>query len=107
MSLSIYEMESEQEGTSGRNPLIDITSAVVTMTASFIFCSFFVSLMLNGNYHGLAFILFTIIKGVLVVGVMLVLAALVAFLFQKAMTRRLNSMLLGIVLAFLMIFFNI
>ena len=107
MGLSIYDQESAQEGSANKDTVIDVTSSMLTMTASFVFCAVFIAVMLNGSYVGWLYTFLSALKSVLLVGVMIFLASLIAHVFTTAMVRRINSMVLGMVMAFALIFFNI
>ncbi len=107
MTLSIYELESAQEGSHNKDYTIDMASSMVTMVASFIFCAIFIAVVLNGGYVGWLYIFFSVLKAFLLVGVMVFLASVITHAFGTAVVRRINSMVLGMVIAFALIFFNI
>ncbi len=107
MSLYIYDLEAGQESTGAKENLITVTSAMVTMTASFVFCAFFVSTVLSGFTQGWAFMFFVIVRTMLIVGVMVLAASALSHIFDSAIVRRVNAAVLGMVLAFALVFFNL
>ncbi len=107
MSTSIYDLEAEQQGTRSRDGVIDITSAMMTMTASFAFCAIFMATVFSAFNTGWAFMFFVILRTMLVVGVMLLAASILAFLFDNPLVRRMNAVVLGMIMAFSLVFLNI
>jgi len=79
---------------------------MMTMTASFAFCAIFVATVLSGFNYSWGFLLFVMLRTLLVVSVMLLAASVLTHIFDSALVRRMNAVVLGMVLAFALIFMN-
>lgn len=107
MSFFVFDLESKQEGASQRSRLIDVTSCMVMMTVSFVFCAVFVATVLSAtSLPGIA-ALFAFIKAFMFVGLMILASALISSVFDAVLVRRVNAMVLGMVLAFALVLFNL
>ncbi len=107
MTLSIFELETQQEGSAQKSRIVDVTSCMVMMTASFVFCAVFVTTFLGmASVGGVQSFVFIMKAGVFV-GIMILASALISRMFEAVLVRRVNAMVLGMVLAFALVLFNL
>lgn len=103
--MSIYDMEaSAGRNASSSDRVIFLAASVLTMTVGFVFCAAFVAVALQGEIVGWMYIVFSILKAILLVTVMVVTGSIIAYSFDNMIMRWMNSFLVGVVFAFAFIF---
>ncbi len=107
MTFFVFDLESKQEGASQRSRLIDVTSCMVMMTVSFVFCAVFVATVLGATTLPGFAAFFAFVKAFMFVGLMILASTLISTIFEAVLVRRVNAMVLGMVLAFALVLFNL
>lgn len=103
--MSIYQTEAEiGRGATGVDRLVFLAASVLTMTVGFVLCAAFVAVALKGQVVGWLYILFSVLKAVLLVTVMVITGSVIAYVFDNMIIRWLNSFFVGVIFAFAFIF---
>lgn len=103
--MSIYDTEAEiGPGAKGVDRLVFVAASVLTMTVGFVICAAFVAVALQGEIVGWLYILFSVLKAVLLVTVMIITGSIIAYAFDNMIVRWLNSFFVGVIFAFAFIF---
>lgn len=105
LCMSIYEQEAEiGRNAEGTDRVVFMAASVLTMTIGFVLCAAFVTVALQGQVVGWLYILFSILKAVLLVTVMVLTGSIIAYVFDSMVMRWLNSFFVGVIFAFAFIF---
>ena len=103
--MSIYDMEAAiGRNASGTERVVFLAASVLTMTVGFVFAAVFVAVALQGELVGWMYIVFSILKALLLVTVMVLTGSIIAYSFENMVMRWMNSFLVGVVFAFAYIF---
>lgn len=105
--MSIYEMETEAESSVDQDKLVYTASSLFTMTIGYITCAALIAVAINGVTTGWFFIFLSILKAVLLSAVMVLTASIIARTFETSFMRRINSLVLGMILGCSLVFFNL
>lgn len=103
--MSIYEMEAAAgHNATSADRIVFLAASVLTMTIGFVLCVAFVTVALQGEVVGWMYILFSVLKALLLVCVMVISGSIIAYVFDNLFMRWINSFLVGVVFAFAFVY---